>query len=109
MNKNRAVATTAAIIVAIVIALVPTSAQAQDTYEPIPGSPDAVLNPAHRGAQGSKFSQECDPAMPPPDGGVLWHFLLPQNDVVAAGPTPDNIFTSLTVQFLVAGTITITS
>jgi LPXTG-motif cell wall-anchored protein len=88
----------------------PTAVGAQGTYVPIPGSPDAVLNPAHRGAQGSTFTQNCTGLPSPvPPGGVWWHFLLPQNEVVSAGPTPDNIFTSLTAEFLVAGTVTITT
>jgi hypothetical protein len=74
----------------------------------VPGSPDAVLNPAHRGAQGSTFTQECTGnPFAPPAGGVLWHFILRQND--AASSKPDNIFVSLTVTFRSAGVVTLTT
>lgn|GEM_PF-4995039 len=79
------------------------------SYVEIPGSPDAVLNPAHRGSLGSAFQQGQCP-IPVPQGGVVWHFVLPQNDRASEfSPDPANIFTSLTVEFRAAGEVTLTT
>lgn len=79
-------------------------------YTPVPGSPDAVLRPSHRGSVGSTFTQDCSGLpIPLPPTGVVWHFILPQNDRSLYAPTPDNIFVDLTVQFASAGTVRLTS
>jgi len=92
--------------------LSPSAAAGQATYVPVPGSPDVVLNPAHVGAVGSEFTQQCT-GLPRPiqPGEVAWHFVLPQSvlelDPLGA-PSPGNIFESLTVEFATAG-VTLTT
>ena len=47
--------------------------------------------------------------VPLPPTGVVWHFILPQNDRSLYAPNPDNIFVSLTVRFAAAGEVTLTT
>src|SRR6476660_1355800 len=62
------------------------------------------LNPAHVGAVGSQFTQDCN-GLPRPvqPGEVAWDFILPQS--VVFDPTPTNIFNTLAVTFQTAGTV----
>jgi hypothetical protein len=69
-------------------------------YEEVPGSPDVLLNPSHRGARGSTFpNHDCEGVPDPPEAGeVVWHFILPQS-ALENRPMPGNIFDDLTVTF----------
>lgn len=90
-------------------AVVPT-AVIPPGYTEVPGTPDAVLRPSHRGSVGSTFTQDCSgPGIPLPPTGVVWHFILPQKDRSLYAPNPDNIFVSLTVRFAAAGEVTLTA
>jgi hypothetical protein len=74
-------------------------------YVPVPGT--VPLNPAHVGAVGSQFTQDCTGLpRPPQPGEVAWHFMLPQS-VQFGGGTPTNVFNTLTVTFQTAGTVTL--
>jgi LPXTG-motif cell wall-anchored protein len=102
-----------AVAVALLWALHPSPVAAQDGYLPVPGSPDVLLNPAHEGAVGSEFTQQCTGLpRPPGPGEVAWHFILPQSvlelDPVGS-PTPGNIFDNLTVTFDSLGPVTLTT
>lgn len=87
----------------------PAEAVLPPGYDPVPGT--VPLNPAHVGAMGSTFTQDCS-GLPRPvgPGEVAWHFILPQS--VAAdplSPTPVNIFDTLTVTFQTAGIVNLTT
>ena len=76
-------------------------------YVPVPGT--IPLNPAHVGAVGSQFNQDCT-GLPRPlqPGEVAWHFVLPQT-ILRGSPTPENVFDVLRVTFQSAGLITLTT
>jgi hypothetical protein len=102
------------IVVAVVIgagALLwtsPVSAVLPPGYDPVPGT--VPLNPAHVGAVGSGFSQDCN-GLPRPvqPGEVAWHFVLPQSVLLLNGPTPVNVFDTLDVTFQSAGIISLST
>jgi LPXTG-motif cell wall-anchored protein len=82
----------------------PAQAVLPPNYVPIPGT--LPLNPAHVGAVGSQFTQDCT-GLPRPvqPGEVAWHFILSQS--VQFDPMPTNVFNTLTVTFQSAGTVTL--
>ena len=95
----------AAIVVAAVVHS-PAQAVLPPGYTPVPGT--VPLNPAHVGAVGSQFTQDCGPTCRPVQPGeVAWHFILPQS--VLLDPTPTNVFDTLTVTFQSFGTVTLSA
>jgi hypothetical protein len=79
-------------------------------YVNVPTSPDVLLNPAHQGAVGSEFTQQCDDANPDPPGPgeVGWHFILPQSvEEFRGGAQPGNIFAEIVIRFAEAGDVTL--
>jgi hypothetical protein len=80
-------------------------------YEEVPGSPDALLDPADIGVAASVYPAQCPPEpFPVGAGQVAWRFVLPLSDAerTTGGPAGrgGNIFDLLTVTFEKAGTIT---
>jgi hypothetical protein len=101
----------AAFVICAVAGVIASSVSQAATYTDVPGSPDASLNQAAVNAQGSQYTQNCSGLpIPVPQGGVVWHFVLPQNaGGGGGGGGPKYIFTSLTLFFQNAGTVTVTS